>query len=576
MKRNKISILVSTLLLSGAFTFANAAAECVGSGGSECDIYLAANGYKSELDSGYDIYNNGTYTYFKGYNTNTSFAAGFASSVDITNYSTLHRFAPLGNNLINYGTLHVYLYDDDGELKTAQHVFDTAGSITFKSGSNLFIDVNSDATGNYNGQTISNVIMADGGIIIEDEKLIIEDNSALLDFSYKTDINGWALDLLVSQEKTVQSTIASDNKNAGQAATVLQNIRDNLSKYSQMNEVNNALNGLSTDKQVADAVDSTTPQTTTSSFTASNQISNNVSNIVSQRQNVNLNGSGLNSGDEMLSEKNVWVKPYGSFGSQEDKAGVNGFDIDTYGIGLGVDGEYADNQKIGVGFFYTNANVDVNNVSQTSDIDVYSLIVYGNLPIIDDKTNLLYQLGYSLQETSSQRDIAFMSTTAESDYTSHVASADVKLLRDYQINDDVLLQPFVSTTYRYFNSPSYSENGAGALNLDVKSFSSSEFILGVGTLGYYRLDESSKLFGNVNVGYDLKDDSNIVSSSYQGASGLSFETKGIDNGRWNYDLGLGVENDITELSNLSFSYNFQGEGSDYTNHVISAKYTFKF
>jgi len=35
-------------------------------------------------------------------------------------------------------------------------------------------------------------------------------------------------------------------------------------------------------------------------------------------------------------------------------------------------------------------------------------------------------------------------------------------------------------------------------------------------------------------------------------------------------------NDQSLLSNLSFSYNFQGEGSDYINHVISAKYTYKF
>jgi outer membrane autotransporter protein len=195
---------------------------------------------------------------------------------------------------------------------------------------------------------------------------------------------------------------------------------------------------------------------------------------------------------------------------------------------------------------------------------------------VDDKTNVLYQVGYSYQDTSSQRDIAFMSTSAKADYDSHVESVDVRVLRDYPINDKVLLQPLVSTTYRYFKTANYSESGAGSLNLNVKDFSSSEFILGLGTLAYYQINNESKLFGNVNVGYDLKDDNNIVTSSYQGASGLSFETEGIDNGRWTYDLGFGYENDLTELSNLSFTYNFQGEGSDYTNHVISAKYTFKF
>lgn len=371
----------------------------------------------------------------------------------------------------------------------------------------------------------------------------------------------------------LNSTVSGGGKQPAQdAARVL----DSSSGNARMQNVITAINNLSSDSAVAKAVDSTTPQTTTSSFTASNQISNNISNIVSQRQNVNLNGAGLNSGDEMLSEKNVWVKPYGSMGSQDDKDGVNGFDIDTYGIGVGFDGEYKKDYQIGVGFFYTKADVDVNNVSQSSDIDVYSLIVYGTVPVIDAKTKLMYQVGYSWQDTSSRRDIDFMGTSAKADYTSKVATIDLKLLRDYQINENLLLQPFVSTTYRHFTSPSYSESGADALNLEVNRFSSSEFIVGLGTLAYLKIDDDFQLFGNANVGYDVKDDNNIVSSSYEGASGLSFDTEGLDNGRWSYDLGVGVESNVTELSDISFSYNLQGEGSDYMNHVISAKYTFSF
>ncbi|RXK10519.1 autotransporter outer membrane beta-barrel domain-containing protein [Halarcobacter bivalviorum] len=371
----------------------------------------------------------------------------------------------------------------------------------------------------------------------------------------------------------LNSTISGGGKQPAQdAARVL----DSSSGNARMQNVIIAINNLSSDSAVAKAVESTTPQTTTSSFTAANQISNNVSNIVSQRQNVNLNGAGLNSGDSMLSEKNIWIKPYGSRGSQDDKDGINGFDIDTYGIGFGFDGEYAENKQIGFGFFYTNADVEVNNVSQTSDIDVYSLIVYGNTPIFDNKTNLLYQVGYSWQDTSSNRGIEFMGTSAKADYTSNVASIDLRLLRDYRVNEKLLLQPLVSTTYRHFESPNYSESGADALNLEVDKFTANELILGIGALGFYKLNENSNLFGNINIGYDLKDDNNIVSSSYQGASGLSFETEGIDNGRFSYDLGIGYENNINDLTNINFSYNFQGEGSDYTNHVISAKYTYKF
>lgn len=476
----------------------------------------------------------------------------------------------------NSGTLEIGLLTN-GSTTTYSQLY--VGDIIFANNSTLKVNVLPASTNvsTLVGTTLNYVIAAADSITI-DGVLNITDNSALLDFEYSLGTSGPAefLNLTAVQAQSVGQTISGNNSNAQAAAGTLQTIVDNSASHSQMNGVVTALNGLSTNAQVEKAVDSTTPQTTTSSFTASNQISNNVANIIVQRQNVNLNAGGVNSGDELLAQKNLWVKPYGSMAKQSNKEGVNGFDMNAYGIGIGVDGEYAPDQKIGVGLFYTRGNVDVNNVAQTSDMDVYSFIVYGIASLIDDKTHLLYQAGYSWQDTASSRGIAFMGTSASADYTSKVASLDLKLLRDYKLGNDTLIQPLISTTYRYFKSPSYSESGAGALNLDVQEFSSNEFIVGAGALGYYQIDKASRIFGNVNVGYDVRNDDNIVSSAYQGASGLSFNTSGIDNGRWSYDAGFGYESGIDDASGVSLSYNLQGEGSGFINHVVSAKYTYKF
>ncbi|GAB1466581.1 hypothetical protein MASR2M54_20810 [Aliarcobacter cryaerophilus] len=80
--------------------------------------------------------------------------------------------------------------------------------------------------------------------------------------------------------------------------------------YDNSPEVANAFNRLSTDTQIASAVQSTTPLATTSSVGAGSQIANGISTIVSQRQNANISGNGgLNSGDGMFSENNLWIKP---------------------------------------------------------------------------------------------------------------------------------------------------------------------------------------------------------------------------------------------------------------------------
>ncbi|GAB1466580.1 hypothetical protein MASR2M54_20800 [Aliarcobacter cryaerophilus] len=80
---------------------------------------------------------------------------------------------------------------------------------------------------------------------------------------------------------------------------------------------------------------------------------------------------------------------FASIGKQGDKNNINGFDLKTYGLGLGFDTEYKDNQKVGLALFYTNGKVDTNSVNQTADLDVFTGLVYGNVPIIDDKTNFL-------------------------------------------------------------------------------------------------------------------------------------------------------------------------------------------
>jgi uncharacterized protein with beta-barrel porin domain len=435
------------------------------------------------------------------------------------------------------------------------------------------------------GQTLEDVVTASTSLTL-DGTLNITDNSALLNFEYFTSATGdvnstftngedGAIHLnIVGGQTILDSSIAGDgNTNTQSAAAVLDAIQDG--DYPAMDPVFTALNTLPTDAAVAQAVESTTPVAATASARATRQISNGVQSIVESRQRANI-GEGLNSGAEVFGEKNLWIKPFASFGNQANKDGMNGFDVNTAGLGFGMDAEYASNQKIGLALFYTKAYVDVNNMAQSSNLGVFSTLVYGNIPLLDDKTNFLYQFGYAWQKTDSNRHISLAGSTANADYTTSTASVDLKVIRDYSVSKNLLLQPMVGATYRNFMSPDYAETGAGVLNLQSDKFSTDELIIGVGTLAHLKLDKDSKLVANVNVGYDTYGKEGIVTSSYEGASGVQFDTNGIDNGRWSYDLGLGYEKDVAEGHNLNFSYNYQGEGSTFKNHVLSAKYVFSF
>lgn len=473
----------------------------------------------------------------------------------------------------NSGTLEIGLLTNGATTTHSQLLTNTA---TFDTGSKIKVNVLAASTNEalLVGQTLHDVVKATTSLTINATPTV-EDNSALLDFQYVKNANSIDLNI-VGGSTIVDSTRAGGGSvNALAAAGALMTIQSNGS-FAAMTPVFTALNALPTDADVAKAVNSLTPATTMASRQAGWKISNSIQNIVDMRQNAGLTGSSLNSGDPLMADRNFWLKPFGSWGKQDDKGGLNGFDLRTRGIGLGLDGEYAPNQKLGFAFFYSNADVDMNNMAQKADLNVYSALLYGNVPLLDDKTNFLYQAGYTAQQTDTTRQIALTGQTAKGSYTATVAAVDLKLMRDYQVSERLLLQPLVSASYRRLSNPSYEETGAGAANQQVDRLTSSQTTVGVGVRANYLFDEQSKLITNLHLGHDLNSNAFSISSGFAGAPGVRYQTHGIDNGRNSYELGLGYEHKVSDSSKLNLMYTRQGHGSSFANDAISATYTLKF
>lgn len=337
-----------------------------------------------------------------------------------------------------------------------------------------------------------------------------------------------------------------------------------------MDTFKTVLNACGTDECVAEAIDQLETKLVGAGVGAAKQTAQAIAKIIRERQNGFI---GANSGEEMFSERNFWFKPFGTWGKQKDKGSISGYDVNTYGFGIGIDGTNKSDQQFGAAIFYNNSDVSVNNVDQNADIDGFTVMGYGSMPVIDAKTKFLYQLSYSWQKTDTYRDTVL--GLAKADYTSKVGSIDLSLMRDYQINNEWLLQPTVGVTYSYFTTPSYSESGAGAASSDVDKFSTSEFLLNIGTKANYRIDDGSKFITTLDLNYDMQDKNDSISATTQG--GLQLEdTKSIDNGRLGFTIGLGYEKELTKNSNINFSYEYAGEGSRYSTNTISAKYVLTF
>ena len=472
-------------------------------------------------------------------------------------------FQPNFGNFTNSGTIEIGAFKNKNDIiENTQILTKTA---TFDTGSKMQVAVVEGSKAFVKGDTLSKVVTATDKLTINDLTLNqtkLADNSATLDFKYEIKNN--SLDLVVSKVNAFEEA-GNTQGNATNVSQVLNKLRTDPNLGSLVAKLD-TLNAADLNR----ALDTLTPTIAAAISNTSSQITSSVSNVISSRL-----GSGANSGDEMvLGNSTLWTKLYGSLGEQKEKDGINGFDLKTYGLGLGYENEYKDGQLLGTGLFYTNANVDINGVSQKTDVDAYSIALYGNNLLKDNKTTIYYQGAYTWQKNDSKRDL-FDGTQANAKFTTKILSLDLGVGHKININESLHMEPKLGVTYKHYSNPNYSETGSSA-NITTNKFTSSE-LLGNAELNMgYKINDFSKITALAGVGYDFKNDNNIVTSSFSAAPSNSFDTKGIDNGRWKYVAGLGYDVDVNNQNNINLSYNFQGEGSKYTNHGLALNYRYKF
>ena len=468
------------------------------------------------------------------------------------------------SNLVNSGTIEIGAFkNSNSKIENTQILTKNA---TFNAGSKLNVRVEAGSKAFVKGDKLEQVISAANSLTINELKV----NSATLEFEevevkpLTTNSNVKYIDLVVSKVNAFEEA-GNTQGNATNVSQVLNKLRTDPNLGSLVAKLD-TLNAADLNR----ALDTLTPTIAAAISNTSSQISSSVSNVISSRL-----GSGANSGDEMvLGNSTLWTKLYGSLGEQKEKDGINGFDLKTYGLGLGYENEYKDGQLLGTGLFYTNANVDINGVSQKTDVDAYSLALYGNNLLKDNKTTIYYQGAYTWQKNDSKRDL-FDGTQANAKFTTKILSLDLGVGHKININESLHMEPKLGVTYKHYSNPNYSETGSSA-NITTNKFTSSE-LLGNAELNMgYKINDFSKITATAGVGYDFKNDNNIVTSSFSAAPSNSFDTKGIDNGRWKYVAGLGYDVDVNNQNNINLSYNFQGEGSKYTNHGLALNYRYKF
>jgi autotransporter family porin len=486
-------------------------------------------------------------------NVTGNVANGGALTVDAS--KTLN----ITGNFTNTGTLQTTVTD------TAYGKVQASGTVTL--GGNLVVDASTLTRSNgYNG-TVDGII---SGSSVAGTFASTTDNSAL--FNFTPVYTSTAVNLQVTTASTTgvyNAVTSTNNASSTGAAQAL----DRIITANPTGQIASLFLPLTSQQQVSNAVSQTLPLLSGGSTAVTQNTLAGINHIIQARIEANR---GLSSGDDFYGDKHVWLKPFGSWANQGDRNGVSGYKANTYGMAIGVDGTLSSAVRLGGAFAYARSNVDGNSTvaPQNTNVDVYQLIGYGSVSL-DDRTDVNFQGDIGQNTNSGTRQISFAPSVASSSYKSQTAHIGVGISRAFALNSRTSFTPSVRADYTWIKDNAYSETGAGVLNLNVNSRSTSALVVGVDGKLAHQLNDQTTLIANLGAGYDTINKQNAITSTFAGAPDAAFVTYGLKPSPWLARGGLGVVYQLKSGIELTGRYDVEHRES-FLNQTASVKVRWAF
>jgi uncharacterized protein with beta-barrel porin domain len=177
---------------------------------------------------------------------------------------------------------------------------------------------------------------------------------------------------------------------------------------------------------------------------------------------------------ELGSRLGAFVNARLTFGDKDATSREQGFDFISGGLTAGVDYRVTDNLILGAALSYTHSRADINfNLGETVT-DGYGLSLYGTYYI--GNFYLDGHAGFEWNQYKTQREIVYsvFNRTAEGKPSGQQYTANLGGGYDFRIGA-ATLTPYARAEYVHIDIDSFTEQGAGGLNLfierqDVDSF----------------------------------------------------------------------------------------------------------
>lgn len=302
---------------------------------------------------------------------------------------------------------------------------------------------------------------------------------------------------------------------------------------------------------------------------AQTQTSNQVFGAVGTRLSggsISTGGEGMSSGDNIFERAAMWVQGLFNKSKLDDTSKSYGFDADSNGIAMGAEKYVTEDAKVGLGYAYTNTDID--GFKRETDVDTHTAFVYGEYKPSNWYVNGIASYGWSDYDES--KNVA--GVNVKSDYDAETFGLQAMTGYDMQVKG-FGLTPEMGLRYVHISQDGYTDSA------DQKVSGNDSDIL-TGVIGA-KVSKTWTLENGMNIKpeariaatYDLmNDDTNSVVTLANG-SAYSVEGEALDRFGMEFGAGLTAEiNDNVELS-LGYEGKFREDYQDHTG-LLNAKYKF--
>lgn len=329
---------------------------------------------------------------------------------------------------------------------------------------------------------------------------------------------------------------------------------------SRASVISSILNGLFKDTvALKKAIKALQPDTSPTTQAVSMAINGQIANAIGKRFG-SFAPQGKSGGDT-FKNSGLWVQ---ALANKSKLSTAQGFDGKTYGLALGGDVEVAENLKIGLGYAYTNSDIDA--TGRSTDVGTHTAIAYAEKTIGNAFVNGMAT--YSRSKYEEDKKVG--GAKVKADYDVDAVYAQAMTGYNFFVKSAVLT-PETGLRYLWTNTDSYTDSAEQNVKADKTSILTG-VIGGRASMafqtGKVTLTPELKLAAT----YDIKNDKG--GASVRLANGSNYTITGDTLNRFGVETGAKVG---MTVNNMEFSLNYEGKfKKDYQDHtgMINFRYNF--